>query len=319
VATSRRLQLLAALQATPGVSATRLAARFGTTTRTIRRDIDHLRELGYRIEGSPGRHGGYQLAGGRQTPPLILDDDEAVAVGLGLRLVATAGIAPVGEAAAAAIAKLESGLPSRVRARLAAASEVEVARRPQRATVAVEVLSAIAVACRRPEALWLVQRSAGAPRARGRDVQPHKLVHVAGRWYLVAFDVAATEWRSFRLDRVTEARPTGTRWPTLPPPGDPVAFVTRAIATDGWPHLVELRLFLDAETATALVDPTLGTIHADGDGCRLVIGTDDLAWTARRVAALDVDLEVIGPPEFARAMADLGSWLRTFVPPTSER
>ena len=321
--TDRRLQLLAILQASPGVTAPALAERFATTERTIRRDVARLRELGYRIDGSAGPYGGYRLAAGQTRPPLALDDDEAVATGIGLRLATTSGASEVALAAVTALAKLQDGLPARVRARLAAAGDVAVAARPNMPPIDAGLLTTCALACRSNEALWLTHQADRSRRPRGRDVQPHRLVHVASRWYLVAFDVRAAAWRTFRLDRVTHAHPTGTRWPTPAPPDDPVAHVAGAIATGGWQHRVVVRLFVDPDTAATLVDPTLGTLHDAPDGCLLEIGTDDLDWAARRVIALGLDLEVVGPPAFAEALAALGVWAQDVasaaVPPSPER
>lgn len=311
--TDRRLQLLAVLQASPGVSAPALAERFGTTERTIRRDVARLRELGYHIDGSAGPHGGYRLAAGLTRPPLALDDDEAVATGIGLRLATTAGASEVALAAVTALAKLQDGLPARVRARLAAAGDVAVGARPSMPPIDAGLLTICALACRANEALWLTYLADGARGPRGRDVQPHRLVHEASRWYLVAFDVRAAAWRTFRLDRVTRAQPTGTRWPTTPPPADPVAHVAGAIATGGWPHQVVVRLFVDRDTAAMLVDPTLGTLQEAPDGCLLEIRTDDFDWAARRVIALGLDLEVVGPPAFAEALEALGVWAQSLA------
>lgn len=308
-ATGRRLQLLATLQASPGATASELAERFVTTPRTIRRDVEQLRELGYRIDATPGRHGGYVLAAGTRAPALVLDDDEAVATGLGLRMVAGTGVAALAGAAVTALAKLEEGLPSRLRARLAAAGQVAVQPAPARPEVSSGVLAGAALACRSGESLWLVHRGQDG-RARGRDVHPHRLVMVGGHWYLVAHDVRIAAWRSYRLDRVVEARPSGTRRRPVPDaPQDPVAFVMEGIATGAWRHLVVVRLALDPETARDILDPTLGVVHSDPPGCRLEIGTDDLDWAARRVAALGVDLEVVGPPEFRVALDGLGTYL----------
>lgn len=307
--TGRRLQLLATLQATPGLTATELAERLDTTSRTVRRDVEALRDLGYRVDATPGRHGGYVLAGGTQPPPLVLDGEEAIATGLGLRLVVGAGVSGLAESAVSALAKLEESLPGRLRTRLAAAGRVATGSRPAGPPVSSAVLTSVALACRSGESLWLVHRGRDG-RPRGRDVHPDRLVLVSGHWYLVAHDLRARTWRSYRLDRVPEARPTGTRQrPTPSPPEDPVAFVTEAVATSAWRHEVVLRLPLDPDTARDLIDPTFAVIHPDPGGCRLVIGTDDLDWAARRVAGLALDLEVLDPPEFREALAALGRHL----------
>lgn len=310
--TGRRLQLLAVLQATPGLTAAALAERFATTERTIRRDVQALRGLGYRIDAQPGRHGGYLLASGARPPPLALDGDEAVAAGLGLRMVAGAGIAALADAAVTALVKLEEGLPAGTRARLAAAGDVATAPGPSAPVVSPAVLAATALACRACESLRLVHRGRDG-RAHGRDVHPLRLVLVGRRWYLVAHDAIADAWRAYRLDRVERAEPTGIRRHPPSQPADPVGFVTSTVATGGWRHRVVLRLPLDAETARDLIDPTLGVVHPDPGGCRLEIGTDDLDWAARRVAALGVDVEIVGPPEFRDVLAALGRHLTSLA------
>lgn len=308
-ATARRLQLVAVLQARPGVTAGNLAERFATTERTIRRDIAGLRELGYRIEAVPGRAGGYTLGTGSARPPLALDDAEAVAVALGLRMLAEAGVRDVDDAAATAIAKLEQTLPSRVRARWAAIGSATSSARRRTTLVDADVLAMCAVACRSREALRIRhRRPASTPR--GRDVQPYRVVHLAGRWYLVAYAVAVADWRVYRLDRIVDVRHLAVRFPTPPPPGDPVAFVTERLGAGAWPVHAVVRLPMDLESATTVVPPTLGTLVADGDDTTLLrIGSDDLGWVARQLARLELDFDVIAPPELSTALHDLGTAL----------
>lgn len=153
-----------------------------------------------------------------------------------------------------------------------------------------------------------------------RHVHPFRLVRWSRRWYLVAWDVEPAEWPTFRLDRIARVRPAGTRVRTGPPPDDPIAFVAEA-ARDAWRYTVTVRLPTDVKTAAMLVDPTRGALRPDGDGCLLDIGTDDVHWAARRIAALDLDVQVVGPPAFREALASLGRYLVALageaVPPTT--
>lgn len=309
-ATARRLQLVAVLQARPGITGRALAERFTTTERTIRRDVAGLRELGYRIDAVPGRAGGYTLGTGSARPPLVLDDAEAVAVALGLRMVAEAGVRDVDDAAVTAIAKLEQMLPSRVRARLTAIGAVTSSgNRLRAALVDADVLATCAVACRSGEGLRIRNRRTGTP-PRGQDVQPRRLVHLAGRWYMLAYAVAVTDWRVFRLDRVVDARPLATRFPTPTPPSDPIAFVSDRVAAAGWPIQAVVRLPMDVESAVTAVPPTLGTLVADGDDATLLrIGSDNLGWVARQLVRLELDFDVVAPHDLSIALYDLGAGL----------
>ncbi|MBK8437361.1 MAG: WYL domain-containing protein [Austwickia sp.] len=301
-ATGRRLTALALLQAHPGITAERLAIRLGVTERTVRRDVAHLRDLGYRVDAEPGRYGGYTLASGSAMPPLLLDAEEALAVALGLRTaVGVEGLEP---AAVTALAKLTETVPSRLRARLQAVAATEtVSRSDERATDA-GTLATLALACRAGEAVRFRHGD------RARDAQPHRLVRAAERWYLVACERGTDRWLTYAVDRVSDARPLGIHLPAPPPPENAASFVTEALAHGPWRYRVRVRIHTSADLVQQLVDPTVGTISAeDEDCCLLTMGTDDLDWAARWLIYRNLDFDVLEPPELTRHIHDLGLWL----------
>jgi predicted DNA-binding transcriptional regulator YafY len=305
--TNRRLETLSLLQAHPGISAARLAARLGVTERTARRDVAQLREVGYRIDAEPGRAGGYRLAGGTTMPPLLLDADEVAAVVLGLRTaVAVDGLET---AAVTALAKLTQVVPSRWQPRLAALADVAAPEGRPRRRAGRDVLVPAALACRADEAVRIRHRRRETAGAKPVDVQPHRLVTVRRRWYLVACPRGATAWRVYALDRVKQVQPLGTRFPAPEPPPDAAAFVADALAHGPWRHRVRVRVHTSGDLVRELVDPTVATVVDDGDECELHLGTDDLDWAARWLAYLDLDLDVLEPPALTERLRVLGRWL----------
>lgn len=303
--TNRRLETLSLLQAHPGISAPQLAARLGVTERTARRDVALLREAGYRIDAEPGRTGGYRLAGGATMPPLLLDADEVAAVALGLRTAVT--VDGLETAAVTAMAKLTQVVPSRWQARLTALADV--AAPPGRPTrrAGRDVLVPAALACRAGEAVRIRHRR--HTEARPVDVQPHRLVTLRRRWYLVACPRGATEWVVYALDRIEHVQPLGTRYPAPEPPPDAAAFVADSLAHGPWRHRVRVRVHTSADLVREMVDRTVATVREDGDECELHFGTDDLDWAARWLAYLDVDLDVIEPAALNDRLRALGNWL----------
>jgi len=305
--TGRRLETLALLQANPGISADRLVSRLGMTQRTARRDIAHLRELGYRIDAEPGRYGGYTLASGKTMPPLVLDGDEALAVALGLRI--TLGVEGLGLAAVTALAKITETVPARLRPRLAAiAAAAEAPAEATRRTVP-GVLVALALACRASEAVSFRHRRGASGPGRPRDAQPHRLVNLRGRWYLIACERGSGQWRTYALDRVSEVRPLGTRLRVPSPPENASTFVAQALAQGPWQHRIRARLHTSGDLARQFIDPTIGDIRDDGESCILTLGTDDLDWAARWLTYRNFDFDVLGPPELEHRLHALGCWL----------
>lgn len=304
--TGRRLQTLAILQSNPGISAGRLAERLDVTERTARRDVEHLRELGYRIDAEAGRFGGYTLTSGAATPPLVLDADEALAVALGLHgSVGVGGLAP---AAVTALAKLTETIPSRLRGRFEAVAAAEAIEGDEASSAAAGVLVALALACRANEAVRFRHRRRSDERGRARDVQPHNLVRTSGRWYLVGNERDTDRWLTYALDRIGEVRPLGTRFTTPPPPPDAAAVVVDTLA-HGWRHTIRVRLYTSGEEARKIVRPVVGSVTDDGDDCILTLGTDDLDWAARWLIYQNFDFDVLEPVALTERLQALGTWI----------
>jgi predicted DNA-binding transcriptional regulator YafY len=231
---ARLLQLLSLLQSRRDWTGTELAARLGVGLRTVRRDVGRLRDLGYPVDAMPGVAGGYRLGTGATLPPLLLDDDEAVAVAISLHSATAGGVAGLEEASLRALTKLQPTLPPRLRHRITAFGASTVAlHRPwtARDQVDSDVLTALAAACRDQRRLRL--RYPGRDGVTTREVEPHRLVHTPQRWYLVAWDTRRADWRTFRVDRIAELlSPAGARFTPRPLPADDVAaYVSQSIAS----------------------------------------------------------------------------------------
>lgn len=272
------------------------------TDRTVRRDIARLRELGYGVESDPGPWGGYRLRAGIRVPPLVLDDEEALAVVVGLREAAFSGVLGGDHAALSALLKLRQVLPPRIADRL---GEMEAAfvhtPRPDEPQIVPAMLLELATACRRGERSCLSYGDR-AGNATVRDVDPYRLVHTGRRWYFVARDVARGEWRTFRADRVTRIRSTGQAVELLDPP-DPVLLVSRSIATGAYPLYVTVRLPLPLDQVLRLVPPTVGTHRPDGPDASIVeIGGPDAEGLARYLLSLATPLRVLSPDEVREAL-----------------
>lgn len=304
----RHLQLLALLQQRSSWTSEELADRLDVTTRTVRRDVARLRELGYLVEAEPGPYGGYRLAGGKALPPLALAEDEAVAVAVALRSAAGSGVAGVDEAALTALAKLEQILPGRLREQVGALNAVteRLGTSPPGA-VDPAVLVALAHACRRREVVRCLHRSSRGEASR-RELEPYRLVQARRRWYLAAFDRRRDDWRTFRVDRLAEVQPQGIRSGRRGEL-DAAALVARAITTVPYRWHATVRLQVPAERAAAYIPPTVGTVEADGEGALLHIGADELEWLSRYLVGLQVPFEVVEPPELRENLVDLGRTL----------
>src|SRR5215217_7927618 len=230
----RLLKLLSLLQARPDWTGPELAERLEVSGRTVRNDVERLRRLGYPVQASPGVGGGYRLGAGAALPPLLLDDEEAVAVAVGLRTAAGGGVAGIEETSLRALVKLEQVLPSRLRHRVNALHSAMAAVQGGGPTLDAEVLTAIAAAIRDRQRLRFDYRLHGGS-AGVRDVEPHRVVSWGRRWYLVAFDADRQDWRTFRVDRVVPRAPTGPRFtPRRVPGGDVTAYVERTVGRATW-------------------------------------------------------------------------------------
>ncbi|MFD7225538.1 helix-turn-helix transcriptional regulator [Streptomyces sp. NPDC059892] len=297
---ARLLRLLSLLQAHREWSGADLAHRLGVTPRTVRRDVDRLRELGYPVNASPGTGGGYQLGAGAELPPLLLDDEEAVAVAVGLRTAAGNGVEGMGETSVRALAKLEQVLPNRLRRRVGALSTftVPMLRGPRGSLADPGVLTELANACRDSERLRFAYRDHEDSVTR-RAVEPHRLVCTEHRWYLVAWDLDRADWRTFRVDRITPTPPHGPRFtPRTPPAEDLAAYVSRGVSTRAYATAAVIRLRVSAAEAAQEVSPSTGVLEAvDEHSCLLRTGAASLDVMAIHLALLGFDFEVIEPPE----------------------
>ncbi|GIE88994.1 helix-turn-helix transcriptional regulator [Actinoplanes regularis] len=299
---ARLLRLVALFSARPSWTCDELAGQLAVTARTVRRDVARLRELGYGVESDPGPWGGYRLRDGSRMPPLILDDEEALAVAVGLREAALSGVLGGDQAALSALLKLRQVLPARIAHRL---GEMDAAfvhtRRPGEPQIAPAMLLELATACRRGERSQLSYRDREG-NATTRDVDPYRLVHTGRRWYFVARDVTRGEWRTFRADRMARIQPTG-RAVELADPPDPVLLVSRSIAAGRYPLQVTVRLPVPMERALRLVPPTVGSHRADGPDATVVdIGGPDADGLARYLLGLATPLRVLSPDEVREAL-----------------
>ncbi|MFF4546113.1 helix-turn-helix transcriptional regulator [Streptomyces sp. NPDC001435] len=305
---ARLLRLLSLLQAHREWSGPELAERLGVTPRTVRRDVDRLRELGYPVNASPGTGGGYQLGAGAELPPLLLDDDEAVAVAVGLRTAAGQGIEGIGESSVRALAKLEQVLPGRLRRRVGAlnAFTVPMLRGPQPSTVDPAVLTELAHLCRDAERLRFEYRDHDGASTR-RTVEPHRLVCTEHRWYLVAWDLDREDWRTFRADRITPKPPHGPRFtPREPPAEDLAAYVSRGVSTRAYAAHAAVRLLVPLEVAAQRISPSAGMLEADGaEACVLRAGAPNLDVMVIHVMMTGFDFEVLEPAELTESIGTI--------------
>ncbi|MGW0999459.1 helix-turn-helix transcriptional regulator [Streptomyces sp. NPDC002523] len=297
-ASARLLRLLSLLSSRPSWTCAELAERMEVTDRTVRRDVARLRELGYTVDSEAGPWGGYRLRAGSHVPPLILDDEEALAVAVGLSGTALGG----DQAALSAMLKLRQVLPRRVADRLGDLDDAFV-RLPGTGTPPMRpgLLLELAAACRSGERARLSYTD-GEGRATVRDVDPYRLVHTGRLWYFVARDVARGQWRTFRADRVERLRSTGHPADLTDAP-DPAQLVSRNIANGPFPLTATVRLPVPLREALRLVPPTIGTHRPDGpDATTVDIGGPDADGLARYLLGLGTPLRVLAPDVVREAL-----------------
>lgn len=305
----RLLKLLGLLEGRIDWTAEELAARLEVTTRTVRRDVTRLRGLGYPVEAVAGPGGGYRLGAGGKLPPLLLDDEEALAVALGLRVATTAAVGGLEDASLSALAKLEHVLPPGLRTRLEDVSEATVSTSGLPSTRVDHNALAIAASATRGRIRMRFEYTDGEGRHSERHTEPYRLVHTGRRWYLVAFDLDRDDWRTFRLDRVADPKPTGIRSARRKAP-DPVELVQRGVAIDAWRHRATIRLHAHIDEAARVIGPMVGSLEAAGENrCILVIGADDLGWLARYLLGLPFRFTVVEPAELSAELGKIGRWL----------
>ncbi|GAA2386785.1 WYL domain-containing protein [Streptomyces glaucosporus] len=300
---ARLLRLLSLLQAHRQWTGAELAERLGVSSRTVRRDVDRLRELGYPVHAARGT-AGYRLDAGASLPPLLFDDDEAVAAAIALRTAANGTVAGIEEAALRALSKLGQVLPSRLRHRVDSLHRAVLRVGPSVPEVEPDTLTVIADACRRGERLRF-DHTGPRSAATVRSVEPHRLVHFDRHWYLVAWDLDRDDWRVFRVDRLTPRPPTGPRFTPRPPPdGDVAAYLSRRLSQRAWPYRATVALHASAKEAAGRVWPGTGAIEAvDERRCLLRVGADSV-WTLQwMITSVDLDFTLVdGPPELVDAL-----------------
>jgi predicted DNA-binding transcriptional regulator YafY len=305
----RLLKLLGLLEGRIDWTADDLARRLEVTPRTVRRDITRLRDLGYPVEAMAGPGGGYRLGAGGKLPPLLLDDEEALAVALGLRVATATAVGGLEDASLSALSKLEHVLPPRLRTRLEDISVATVSTVTTSASRVDQGALAVAASAARGRERLRFSYIDGEGRVSERHAEPLRLVHTGRRWYLVAFDIDRDDWRTFRLDRVSSPRATGMRSARRTEP-DPIELVERGVAIDVYSHRGMIRLQTPIEKARRVIATTVGALEAiDAGQCRLIIGADDINWLARYLLGLPWDFVVEAPEELDVELGRIGAKL----------
>jgi predicted DNA-binding transcriptional regulator YafY len=305
------LQLLSLLQTHRFWSGGELASRLEVSERTLRRDVDRLRVLGYPVDAVRGVAGGYQLQAGASLPPLLLEDDEAVAIAVGLRAAAGGMVEGIAETSVRALGKLVQVMPPRLRRQVDALQAYSVpVSFSGGPSVDAGVLTSLAMACRDDERLRFDYTPREGDPMR-RHVEPHRLVTLGRRWYLVAYDLTRHDWRSFRVDRLSEPERTGARFRQrdLPAPhtGDAASFVQAAIRSIPQQHDVAVLVRTSADAVTAVVRRWGDVEPIDDSSCRLRMHVDDLGWPLMVLAAVGAPFEVESPPELAEEVRRVGT------------
>ena len=303
---ARLLRLLSLLQARRDWTSTELATRLGVSTRTIRNDVGRLRGLGYPVYARPGVAGGYRLGTGAALPPLLLDDEEAVAVAVGLRTAASGSIAGIEETSVRALAKLQQVLPSRLRRRVSAFQTYALpipSRGPQ---ADPDVLTVIAGACRDHERLRFDYRAHSGAASR-RSVEPYRLVNYQQRWYLVAWDTERHAWRTFRVDRIKPRTPAGPRFTprALPPDREIAAQVARGVGEATWRYRARVIVHAPASHVRGRLPIPVEVESLGEDQCAFEPGADDPQLLALYLGMLDADFTIVDSPELVNALHKL--------------
>ncbi|GAA4572205.1 helix-turn-helix transcriptional regulator [Planotetraspora kaengkrachanensis] len=307
---TRTLRLLSLLQTHRYWPGTELAERLGVSVRTLRRDIDRLRELGYPVEAHRGVDGGYELAAGAALPPLVIDDEEAVALAVGLQAAAQGAVEGIAESSVRVLAKVVQVMPARLRRRVDALRTMTVPAGwdgSARAGIEPGVLTAVALACRDGEQLRFSYTAADGRRT-DRHTEPHRLVCLGRRWYLVAYDLTRHDWRSFRVDRLTSPHGTGSRFrPRDLPAADAAEFVRAGL--DNLPRSYRVEVLVDAPAAT--VRERIGrwsTVEEiDAERCRVRMTADSLDWPTMALGVIGADFRVLDPPELLEQIHNWGA------------
>ena len=303
---ARMLQLLSLLQTHRYWPGPELADRLDVSARTLRRDVDRLRELGYPVDAQRGLTGGYQLRAGAALPPLVLDDDEAVAIAVGLRTAAGGAVAGIEETSVRALTKVVQVMPPRLRRRVDALAAYTVPQLSARDTVDADDLVTIALACRDDERMTFDYVAREGART-ARRVEPHKMVSLGRRWYLVGWDIDRHDWRSFRVDRLERPLTTGVRFRQRElPAADALAYVQQSIRAVPQRWAVVVDVATSAEAVSAVVSQW-GDVQSTGeDSCTLRMSVDALDWPAMVLGAVGADFTVREPDALAGFLRDMG-------------
>lgn len=298
---TRLLRLLSLLQSRRHWSGRDLSERLEIDQRTVRRDVDRLRELGYPVQAFSGHGGGYQLGAGSSMPPVLLSDDEAVAVAVALR-AAAGSVAKMEETSIGLLAKLDQVLPARLRKRASALHSVTITLPGSDTAPAVDVLTRIAAACRDNLKLKLsYQDRAGKPTM--RNLEPMRLAHTGRRWYLVAWDLDREDWRTFRVDRVQQVAAVGSQFVPRKFPGDIVAYVSQSIRYSAYTHRVRIRIKGTYEVLVKQISPWCGRLERLDDGhCTLDMGADSLDMLVTMMVMTGMEFEMLDSHELKPEM-----------------
>ena len=304
--TERLLAILSVLQRGERPTGPQLAEELGVTVRTVRRDIDKLRVLGYAIDATRGADGRYSIGtGGSAVPPLILDRDETVALAVCVRTAAGDSVQGIADAAERALGKLQSTLPPAVRAHADALAAATVRLPSGGEAVDHDVLLTVSAACRAGERLRVTYRDAKG-RPSDRRIEPYRVVSVGRRWYLVAYDLDRSDWRTFRLDRVGDAVGTG-HGVTLPNPPDAASFVHQAITTAPYPYQAQVLVHAPITEVERRIPAGVGMLEAVTDDItQLTAGADSVDYLVVEIGCLGFDFEVESPPELRARVAEVG-------------
>ncbi len=306
--TERVLRLLTLLQRRPVWTGPELATELDVTDRCIRRDVERLRALGYPVNATQGVGGGYQLGPGQQLPPLLLDDEEAIATAVSLRLAAGGTVAGASEAALRTLTKLDQVMPPRLRAEVRALQDATSTLTGGGVEVDGEVLMTLARACRDAVRVTF-EYAAREGDASRRTVEPVQLVATARRWYLMAWDTDRDDWRTFRLDRMRDT--AGTTWRFRPREHpDPASYVQQSVVASPYRYVARVRIHAEAAVVREQVPPQVGSVEPEAAGWSLLtVGGDDLGWLVAHLARLAHEVEILEPPELRDAAARMAAAL----------
>ena len=305
---ARLLRLLWLLQSRRYWSGAELSERTEVDARTVRRDIDRLRELGYAVEASPGLGGGYQLKAGSSLPPVLLDDEEAVTVAVAVRAAASS-VGKMEETAVRLLAKLDQLLPSRLRKRASALHSVTISLARPDAAPSIDVLTQIAGACRDHVKLGINYRDR-AGNVTSRVVEPLRLVHTGRLWYLVAWDAQRRDWRTFRMDRVARLGSIGPQFTPRNFPGDIAEYVSRSIRQVPYRYRMRIKLQGSVTQLAKRIPSWCGVLEAlDEESCTLSTGADSIEALAAQVILTGTDFAILDAPELVAELREIAARL----------